>query len=179
MVTVKNQLWTNNIWRYRTSYTLTDLCGLGCVCVRAHACRWAHFCPLSADWSIVIGLSVSSLFLSFVLWTFCGQTLDQKRKEDREEKEKEERRGETERKWRMFASRQAWLTPSTKSPDIYSALLTNLKKSSSLSVSLLFSFHSHSTVEGCSMCMCRFLESGCCRVILKRCDNREKREITC
>lgn len=94
-----------------------------CMCVQVSAVFF-FFPPVSAHWSIVIGLSVSGLRPSFVPWAFCSRvTLGQRRKAW----------GGgwgvgADRKWRMFASRRAWLIPSTKSPDIYSALLANLKK---------------------------------------------------
>lgn len=140
--------------------TLQDLLYLDrfiCVCLYSCVCahRWAHFSPLSADWSIVIGLSVSGLVLSFVLWAFCRLTQGQKRKGTGERK-KGKKEGGRQRKWRMFASRRAWPTPSTKSPDIYSALLTNLKKSSSLSVSPFFIHTPHWRDESVCVlvCMC-------------------------
>lgn len=90
-------------WPGPTSSTQT------CMCVQVSS----GFLLLSAEWSIVIGLSVSGLRRSFVPRAFCRWvTRGQRRKAWTEEGRW------ADSKWRMFASRRAWLIPSTKSPDI-------------------------------------------------------------
>lgn len=133
-----------------------------CMCVQVR-----FFSPVCAHWSIVIGLSVSGLHPSFVPWAFCSRaTLGQRRKAWGG--------WGADRKWRMFASRRAWLIPSTKSPDIYSALLANLKKNlkKKIKIQCPFLFLVLHIWEILLVCNC-FYAGFYCRMIFKRRDEND------
>lgn len=97
--------------------------------------------PLSAHWSIVIGLSVSALVLSFVVGGFCRVTRGREREKGtgRGRKGRDKVRGGTENGKDVCKS-MSMTDSSTKSPDIYSALLTHLKKKKKKYSSLFVSF---------------------------------------
>lgn len=112
-----------------------------------HVCSGKHIfspSPLSAHWSIVIGLSVSGLVLSFVLGGFCRVTRGREREREKRDRERKKGKRESEggrENGKDVCKSMSMADSSTKSPDIYSALLTNLKKKkmySTLSVSFLF-----------------------------------------
>lgn len=140
-----------------------------------HVCSGKHIfspSPLSAHWSIVIGLSVSGLVLSFVLGGFCRVTRGREREREKGDRERKKGKRESEggrENGKDVCKSMSMADSSTKSPDIYSALLTNLKKKKKVFHPLcFFSIHSYSTfMEYACVRMCQNLYFQCIMMVTR------------